>query len=73
MLAAVNGIRLSFNVPTLVIAGENDLVVPKPESEAVANAIPNAELVKIPPAGHLASLENPAAVVATLRVFLAKI
>jgi len=62
-----------INVPTLVVAGENDLIVPASESEAMANAIPNAELVMIPHAGHLASLENPEAVVAALRAFLAKI
>jgi len=62
-----------ITVPTLVIAGENDLIVPASESAAMAGAIPDAELVMIPHAGHLASLENPEAVAATLRAFLAKI
>lgn len=59
--------------PSLVVAGENDLVIPMAESAAMANAIPNAELAIIPQAGHLASLENPASVNAALQAFLAKI
>jgi pimeloyl-ACP methyl ester carboxylesterase len=62
-----------IKVPTLVIAGEGDLIVPQPESETMASAIPNAQLVMIPHAGHLASLENPAAVNAALHAFLGKI
>lgn len=62
-----------ITVPTLVIAGENDLIIPNAESAAMANAIPNAQLIMIPQAGHLASLENPAAVNAALQAFLAKI
>jgi pimeloyl-ACP methyl ester carboxylesterase len=62
-----------INVPTLVIAGEGDLIVPQPESETMASAIPSAQLVVIPQAGHLASLENPAAVNAALHAFLGKI
>jgi len=62
-----------ITVPTLVIAGENDLIVPASESAALAGAIPNANLVMIPHAGHLASLENPAPVIAGLQQFLARI
>lgn len=62
-----------ITVPTLVVAGENDSIIPTAESVALAKAIPFAELVMIPQAGHLASLENPEAVTAALRVFLAKI
>ena len=62
-----------INVPTLVVAGEHDAIIPAAESAALAAAIPHAELAVIPGAGHLASLENPDAVIATLRAFLAKI
>lgn len=62
-----------ISVPSLVVAGENDFIIPTTESTAMANAIPNAELVMIPQAGHLASLENPVAVNAALHTFLAKI
>ncbi len=75
MAARPNALDLlpQINVPTLIIAGENDLIVPPSESAAMANAIPNAELVMIPSAGHLASLENPASVNASLHAFLGKI
>ena len=62
-----------INVPTLVVAGEHDAIIPAAESAALAAAIPHAELAVIPGAGHLASLENPDAVIATLRAFLARI
>lgn len=75
MAARVSALDLlpKITVPSLVVAGENDLVIPMAESAAMANAIPNAELAIIPQAGHLASLENPASVNAALQAFLAKI
>ncbi len=48
-------------VPTLVVAGAEDQVIPLDESRQMAGSIPNARLVVIPEAGHLAPLENPAA------------
>ncbi|MCG3121469.1 MAG: 3-oxoadipate enol-lactonase 2 [bacterium] len=62
-----------ITVPTLVIAGENDLIVPASESAALAEAIPQAQLAMIPRAGHLASLENAAAVIVPMQEFLEKI
>lgn len=62
-----------INAPTLIVAGEHDAIIPTAESAALARAIPHAELAMIPGAGHLASLENPDAVMATLHAFLAKI
>lgn len=60
-------------VPTLVIAGASDLIVPMPESETMAQALPKAQLAIIPKAGHLASLENPSAVISGMQEFLGKI
>jgi pimeloyl-ACP methyl ester carboxylesterase len=48
-------------VPALVIVGEEDLLTPPAEAEAMASALPNAELVRIPQAGHLSALEHPTA------------
>ncbi len=45
-------------VPTLVIAGAEDRLIPVEESERLARGIPKARLVTIPDAGHLAPLEN---------------
>jgi len=46
--------------PTLVIAGEHDVVARIDECRAMAETIPNARYVEIPDAGHLSNLENPA-------------
>ena len=50
-----------IRVPTLVIVGSDDIVIPPPESEALAKAIPEAQLRVIPHAGHLVAFEQPAA------------
>jgi len=47
-----------IDVPTLVIHGEEDTIVPLAEAERMAEAIPDAELVTIPNAGHLPNLEG---------------
>ena len=47
-----------ITVPTLVIAGSDDRLIPRDESETMARLIPNAKIVTIPEAGHLAPLEN---------------
>lgn len=57
-------------VPTLVIAGEADAIIPADEARAMAAAIPGAQLAILPGAGHLACLEAPAAFNAVLGGFL---
>ena len=42
------------SVPTLVITGDEDELIPVDESRAIADAIPGATLLLIPRAGHLA-------------------
>jgi pimeloyl-ACP methyl ester carboxylesterase len=59
-------------VPTLVIAGKDDLIISAQEAETLAKAIPSAQLHLITNAGHLASLENPAAVNQAIQEFLAQ-
>ena len=58
-------------VPTLVLVGAEDVLTPPAESQAIAAAIPGARLEIVPRAGHLANLEQPGAVNAALRGFLA--
>ncbi len=60
----------SISVPTLVVVGEEDAVTPPPLSASMAAAIPGAELVVLPGAGHLSSLEQPEAFNAALLRFL---
>ncbi|MFG3172670.1 alpha/beta fold hydrolase [Streptomyces sp. NPDC048200] len=46
-------------LPVLVLAGVKDLVTPSEHSEAIADLLPDAELVLVPDAGHLVMLEHP--------------
>ncbi|MFD9907935.1 alpha/beta fold hydrolase [Streptomyces sp. NPDC059063] len=46
-------------LPVLVLAGDKDLVTPSEHSEAIADLLPDAELVLVPDAGHLVMLEHP--------------
>ena len=48
----------SITVPTLVVVGEEDVLTPPADSEAIAAALPNASLVRIAGAGHLSNLER---------------
>ncbi len=47
------------DLPVLVLAGVQDLVTPSEHSEAIADLLPDAELVLVPDAGHLVMLEHP--------------
>ncbi len=46
-------------VPTLVVAGEEDVIATVAESSEMAKRIPGARLAIIPKAGHLPNLEQP--------------
>jgi len=50
----------TIGAPSLVVVGEHDRLTPPSESRAIADAIPGAEYLIIPDAGHLANIENPA-------------
>jgi pimeloyl-ACP methyl ester carboxylesterase len=63
----------SINVPTLVIAGEHDAISPPEEMRAIAAAIPGAEFVLVPGAGHMSPMENSAVVNDALRRFIARL
>lgn len=57
--------------PTLVIVGLEDIVSPPEEMRRLAHAIPHAQLVEIPNAGHLSPMEQPDLVNAAIKEFLA--
>ncbi len=59
-----------IDVPTLVLCGEEDAIAPPAEMQAIAAAIPAAKFVGIAGAGHMAPLEQPAAVNAAIKSFL---
>jgi pimeloyl-ACP methyl ester carboxylesterase len=60
-----------IDVPTLLIVGSEDAISPPQEMRSMAAAIPNSTLVEIADAGHMAPLEEPAAVNTALEHFLA--
>jgi pimeloyl-ACP methyl ester carboxylesterase len=57
-------------VPTLVVVGEEDVLTPPEEAEAMAAAIDASRLEVIPRAGHLSNLENPSVYQDVLTRFL---
>ncbi|MBU8869530.1 MAG: alpha/beta hydrolase [Gemmatimonadales bacterium] len=62
-----------FNRQTLVIGAELDQTIPVERSRDLAAGIPDAELVLIPAAGHMANLERPEAFNQALLEFLSKV
>lgn len=62
-----------IEVPTLVLVGEDDTLTPPADARAMAEAIPDAELLVLPGAGHLANLERPEAFNTALLGFLEKV
>lgn len=59
------------HVPTLIIAGESDTLVPRRRAEFLAAMMPQGCLEMIAEAGHLPQLEQPEAVSKVLQTFLA--
>ncbi|MFF3414200.1 alpha/beta fold hydrolase [Streptomyces sp. NPDC002698] len=60
-------------MPVLVLAGVKDLVTPSEHSEAIADLLPDAELVLVPDAGHLVMLEHPEVVIDRLADLLVRV
>lgn len=48
-----------ITVPTLVLTGEEDVLIPREPSEEIARSINGAHLVVIPASGHMTPLEQP--------------
>ncbi|PYY33474.1 alpha/beta hydrolase [Curtobacterium sp. MCJR17_055] len=79
-MAAVAGTSMSdptllgrlgaVDVPTLVVWGASDRVVTPAYGRAVAAAVPGAQFVEVPAAGHLPHLEAPDATWAVIDPFL---
>lgn len=63
----------SITVPTLVLAGDRDQLIPLEESERMAKALPHGHLSVIQGAGHLAPLEQPEPTNAALLEFLERL
>lgn len=61
----------TFDLPALVICGQHDAIAPVAEMRGIASALPHAEFVEVPQAGHMSPLENAPVVNAALLKFLA--
>jgi pimeloyl-ACP methyl ester carboxylesterase len=59
-----------FNLPVLVVTGDDDRVVPTAESVRLASELPNARLAVIADAGHVPHEEKPAAFMEAVSSFL---
>ncbi len=57
---------LLAGLPVLIVVGAEDRMTPPSRSEAMAQALPRAELFTVPDAGHMAMMEAPEAVTAGL-------
>lgn len=60
----------NINVPTLIIAGEKDLLMPIEDAQELERLIPDARLVVIPHAGHLLIHEQPAVFLQMVSAFM---
>lgn len=61
-----------FNKPCLVLMGEEDELCPLDRHQCMASLLPASTLVRIPHAGHLPTLEQPAATTAALIEWMIK-
>jgi pimeloyl-ACP methyl ester carboxylesterase len=59
-----------IDCPVLALVGSDDAITPAAEMRDMTRAIPHAQFVEIPQAGHLAPMEQPAEVNAALTAFL---
>ena len=60
-------------IPTLVLTGDKDTMIPKEHSELLIERLPDAQYVVVPDAGHMVLLEKPDEVTAALSVLLRKV
>lgn len=62
-----------IDVPTALIVGSADTLTPPPMSEAMAEAVPDAELAVLDGAGHLSNLEDPEGFTEAVRELLRRV
>jgi pimeloyl-ACP methyl ester carboxylesterase len=61
-----------IKVPTLVLSGDEDRLISNAYSQEMADQIPNATLVIVTRAGHMAPIEQPDAVIAAIDEWMAR-
>lgn len=67
---AIDGKLGAITIPTLVVWGEHDALVPLSDGQSYANGIAGARLVVIPDSGHAPMIETPAAFLKAVVPFL---
>lgn len=60
-------------VPTLILTGDEDKMIPVAHSELLLERVPEAEYVVVPGAGHMVLLEKPAEVTEALTALLRRV
>jgi len=68
----LDALQVLRDVPTLVLCGDKDRLTPVHNSQVMADALPDAESVVVPGAGHMVMLERPAVVNGALRRLAAR-
>lgn len=69
----ITGRLAAVHVPALAIHGEEDVPLPIDRAAAMADALPDATLVRVAHAGHSVNLEQPAIVNAAIARFLGRL
>ena len=70
-ISATDRLYLAAELPTLIVWGERDPIIPVAHARAAHAAIPGSRLAVFPDAGHFPHREDPARFVAVLEDFLA--
>ena len=68
----LEALKVLTGVPTLILCGDDDKLTPVRNSHLMADALPDAELVVVPGAGHMVMLERPSVLNAALRRLVAR-
>jgi pimeloyl-ACP methyl ester carboxylesterase len=69
----LEALKVLEDVPTLILCGDRDRLTPAHNSQVMADALPDAELVVVPGAGHMVMLERPAVVNAAIHRLLRRV
>jgi pimeloyl-ACP methyl ester carboxylesterase len=67
---AIDGKLAGITIPTLVVWGEHDRLIPLADGQSYASGIAGAQLVVIPDSGHAPMIETPAAFLQAVQPFL---
>lgn len=60
----------AIRVPTLVVAGQEDMLTPPDVAREIKDGVPGAKLTIVPECGHLSPMERPNAVTEALALWL---